>query len=70
MPGRIARVSDPKCSQDGVRPALHPEHARARQDPGRLHLRPAPRGYEWMQTPSGMALVQQGTGRVYDVVPY
>jgi Ni/Co efflux regulator RcnB len=40
------------------------------QDPGRLHLRPAPRGYEWMQTPSGMALVQQGTGRVYDVVPY
>jgi Ni/Co efflux regulator RcnB len=40
------------------------------QDPGRLHLRPAPRGYEWMQTSSGMALVQQGTGRVYDVVPY
>jgi Ni/Co efflux regulator RcnB len=40
------------------------------QNPGRLHLRPAPRGYEWMQTPSGMALVQQGTGRVYDVVPY
>jgi Ni/Co efflux regulator RcnB len=39
------------------------------QDPGRYRLRPPPRGYEWMQTPSGMALVQQGTGRVYDIVP-
>jgi Ni/Co efflux regulator RcnB len=39
------------------------------QDPGRRHLRPPPRGYDWVQTPGGMALVQQGTGRVYDVVP-
>jgi Ni/Co efflux regulator RcnB len=39
------------------------------QDPGRYRLRPPPRGYEWVQTPGGMALVQQGTGRVYDVVP-
>ena len=49
---------------------LGPGYGGVIQDPGRLHLRPAPRGYEWMQTPSGMALVQQGTGRVYDVVPY
>jgi Ni/Co efflux regulator RcnB len=39
------------------------------QDPGRYRLRPPPRGYDWVQTPGGMALVQQGTGRVYDVVP-
>jgi Ni/Co efflux regulator RcnB len=39
------------------------------QDPGRYRLRPPPRGYEWVQTPGGMALVQQGTGRVYDIVP-
>jgi Ni/Co efflux regulator RcnB len=39
------------------------------QDPGRYRLRAPPRGYEWVQTPGGMALVQQGTGRVYDVVP-
>ncbi|HEX2818340.1 MAG TPA: RcnB family protein [Phenylobacterium sp.] len=39
------------------------------QDPGRYRLRPPPRGYDWVRTPGGMALVQQGTGRVYDVVP-
>ena len=39
------------------------------QDPGRYRLRAPPRGYEWVLTPGGMALVQQGTGRVYDVVP-
>lgn len=39
------------------------------QDPGRYRLRAPPRGYEWVRTPGGMALVQQGTGRVYDVVP-
>jgi Ni/Co efflux regulator RcnB len=39
------------------------------EDPGRYRLRAPPRGYDWVRTPGGMALVQQGTGRVYDVVP-
>jgi Ni/Co efflux regulator RcnB len=39
------------------------------EDPGRYRLRAPPRGYDWVRTQGGMALVQQGTGRVYDVVP-
>ena len=35
MAGRVARVSDPKHSQHSARPALHPEHCRAREDPGK-----------------------------------
>jgi Ni/Co efflux regulator RcnB len=40
------------------------------EDYGRYRLRAPPRGFDWVRTPGGMALVQQGTGRVYDVVPY
>jgi Ni/Co efflux regulator RcnB len=40
------------------------------QDPGRFRLRPAPRGYAWVRTARGMALVSQSTGQVFDVVPY
>jgi Ni/Co efflux regulator RcnB len=40
------------------------------QDPGRLRLRPPPRGYQWVQTPHGWAMVSQSTGQVFDVVPY
>ncbi|WP_293367553.1 RcnB family protein [Phenylobacterium sp.] len=40
------------------------------QDPGRFRLRPAPRGYSWVRTARGMALVSQSTGQVFDVVPY
>lgn len=40
------------------------------QDYARQHLRPPPRGYEWVRTPSGMALVSQSTHQVFDVVPY
>ena len=39
------------------------------QDPGRFRLRAPPRGYEWVRTPGGMALVSQATGQVFDVVP-
>jgi Ni/Co efflux regulator RcnB len=39
------------------------------ENPGQYRLRAPPRGYDWVRTPGGMALVQQGTGRVYDVVP-
>jgi len=40
------------------------------QDPGRFRLRAPPRGYEWVRTAGGMALVSQATGQVFDVVPY
>jgi Ni/Co efflux regulator RcnB len=40
------------------------------QDPGRFRLRAPPRGYEWVRTGRGMALVSQSTGQVFDVVPY
>lgn len=40
------------------------------QDYGRNHLRPPPRGYMWVRTPRGMALVSQSTRQVFDVVPY
>jgi Ni/Co efflux regulator RcnB len=40
------------------------------QDPGRLRLRPPPRGYEWVRTSRGWAMVSQSTRQVFDVVPY
>lgn len=40
------------------------------QDPGRFRLRAPPRGYEWVRTGRGMALVSQSTGQIFDVVPY
>jgi len=40
------------------------------QDYGRLRLRPPPRGYVWMRTPGGMAMVSESTGQVFDIVPY
>jgi Ni/Co efflux regulator RcnB len=39
------------------------------QDPGRYRLRPPPRGYVWMRTPNGMAMVSQSTGQIFDMVP-
>jgi Ni/Co efflux regulator RcnB len=39
------------------------------QDYGRFRLRAPPRGYAWVHTPGGMALVSQATGQVFDVVP-
>jgi Ni/Co efflux regulator RcnB len=40
------------------------------QDYGRFRLRAPPRGYEWVRTGSGYALVSTMTGQVFDVVPY
>ena len=40
------------------------------QDYAAHRLRPPPRGYEWVRTPGGMALVSQSTRQVFDVVPY
>jgi Ni/Co efflux regulator RcnB len=40
------------------------------QDYGRFRLRAPPRGYAWMRTGAGYALVSTATGQVFDVVPY
>ena len=40
------------------------------QDPGRYRLRAPPRGYMWVRTPNGMAMVSQSTGQIFDMVPY
>ncbi len=39
-------------------------------DYSRYRLRAPPRGFDWVRTPGGMALVHRDSGRVYDVVPY
>jgi Ni/Co efflux regulator RcnB len=39
-------------------------------DYGRYRLRPPPRGFVWVRTGSGFAMVEQETGRVFDIVPY
>jgi len=39
-------------------------------DYSRYRLRAPPRGFHWVRTPGGMALVHRDSGRVYDVVPY
>ncbi len=48
---------------------LGPQGGAPIEDPGRYRLREAPRGYQWMRVPGGMALVSQATGQVFDVVP-
>jgi Ni/Co efflux regulator RcnB len=40
------------------------------QDYGRFRLRAPPRGYAWVRTGGGYALVSTATGQVFDVVPY
>ncbi|MFL5296284.1 MAG: RcnB family protein [Phenylobacterium sp.] len=49
---------------------LGPQGGAPIEDPSRYRLRSAPRGYQWMRVPGGMALVSQATGQVFDVVPY
>ena len=39
-------------------------------DYGRYRLRPPPRGFVWVRTGNGFAMVSVETGRVFDVVPY
>ena len=40
------------------------------EDYSRYRLRPPPRGYAWVRTGQGYALVGLQDGRVYDVAPY
>jgi Ni/Co efflux regulator RcnB len=48
---------------------MPPQAGGAIPDYGRYRLRPPPRGFVWVRTGNGYAMVSQETGRVYDVVP-
>ncbi|MGH6965615.1 MAG: RcnB family protein, partial [Phenylobacterium sp.] len=56
----------PSARRGGYMP---PQAAAPVPDPGRYRLRPAPRGFTWVRTANGYAMVGQD-GRVFDVVPY
>ena len=49
---------------------MPPQAGGAIPDYGRYRLRPPPRGYVWVRTGNGYAMVSEESGRVYDVVPY
>ena len=56
----------PSARRGGYMP---PQAGAPVQDPGRYRLRPPPRGFTWVRTANGYAMVGQD-GRVFDVVPY
>jgi Ni/Co efflux regulator RcnB len=56
----------PSARRGGYMP---PQAAAPVRDPGRYRLRPPPRGFTWVRTANGYAMVGQD-GRVFDVVPY
>jgi Ni/Co efflux regulator RcnB len=56
----------PSARRGGYMP---PQAAPPVQDPSRYRLRPPPRGFTWVRTANGYAMVGQD-GRVFDVVPY
>jgi Ni/Co efflux regulator RcnB len=49
---------------------MSPEAGGRLPDYGRYRLRPPPRGFVWVRTGNGFAMVSTETGRVFDVVPY
>ena len=55
----------PSARRGGYMP---PQAAPPVQDPGRYRQRPPPRGFTWVRTANGYAMVGQD-GRVFDVVP-
>ena len=56
----------PSARRGGYMP---PQAAAPVPDYGRYRLRPPPRGFTWVRTANGYAMVGQD-GRVFDVVPY
>ena len=48
---------------------LPPQAGGAMPDYGRYRLRPPPRGFVWVRTGNGFAMVSRETGQVFDVVP-
>ena len=49
---------------------LAPEAGGPVADYGRFRLRQPPRGYAWVRTANGYAMVSLATGQVFDVVPF
>ena len=49
---------------------LPPEAGGPVADYGRFRLRQPPRGYAWVRTANGYAMVSVATGQVFDVVPF
>ena len=60
------RYYAPSARRGGYMP---PQAAAPVPDYGRYRLRPPPRGFTWVRTANGYAMVSQD-GRVFDVVPY
>ena len=48
---------------------LPPQAGGVMPDYGRYRLRAPPRGFVWVRTGNGFAMVSQETGQVFDVVP-
>jgi Ni/Co efflux regulator RcnB len=49
---------------------LAPDAGGSVPDYGRYRLRQPPRGYTWVRTANGYAMVRMETGQVFDVVPF
>jgi Ni/Co efflux regulator RcnB len=64
--GPSRSYAPPRARRGGYMP---PQAAPPVQNPGRYRLRPPPRGYSWVRTANGYAMVGED-GRVFDVVPY
>jgi len=65
---RYAPVPAPRARRGGYLP---PEAVGGEMpDYGRYRLRQPPRGYAWVRTANGYAMVSMATGQVFDVVPF
>jgi Ni/Co efflux regulator RcnB len=64
--GAPAPYPVPNARRGGYMP---PQAGAPVHDYGRYRLRPPPRGFTWVRTGNGYAMVSQD-GRVFDVVPY
>ncbi len=62
-----APAPTPRARRGGY---LAPEAGGAVPDYGRYRLRQPPRGYAWVRTANGYAMVSIASGQVFDVVPY
>ncbi len=69
---RVRQLQPPR-PQQALPPLMEVEPRSRRMGPvenyGRHRLRPPPRGFAWVRTPQGFALVSTTDGRVYDTIP-
>jgi Ni/Co efflux regulator RcnB len=66
-PQTYAPQNAPNARRGGY---LAPEAGGPVADYGRYRLRQPPRGYAWVRTADGYAMVSIATGQVFDVVPF